>query len=473
MPSITSTGVGSGLDVNAIITSLMTVEQRPLYQLQAQASTIQTKISAFGALKSQLSNLGDVAGKLAKASNWNPLKIESSSTTAVTATVSAGAAPGRHSLAVNRLAQSQVLASNAYASSGTVVGTGTLKLEIGKTEDGTFTPRAENSAFTVTIGEGQQTLAGVRDAINAAKSGVTASIVQGTDGARLVLRGADGGESSIRVTATDADGDSTDASGLSALAYDPAATAGAGRNLTQTQAAQDALLTIDGIEVASASNTVTGALEGVTLQLRQVTTEPVMVDVSNDTAALRKNVTDFVNAYNALNKLLQSQTQADPTGTSRGPLQADSTAVGLINNLRTMLRGSVSGLEEPASLAAAGISLQRDGSLLIDEKKLAPLLEKPAHLAALFTGAGEGDARGFGVRFEAWTKALTGSEGPLDARTEGLKRSSDSNRKQQDATQERLARTEARLRAQYQRLDTQMATLNAQMQQMAASLGLG
>lgn len=473
MPSITSTGVGSGLDVNSIITSLMTVEQRPLNQLQAQASTIQTKISAFAALKSQLSSLGDVAGRLGTASNWNPLKAENSNTAALTATMDSGAAAGRHSLTVSRLAQSQVLASAPHASSGATVGTGTLTLEIGKTESGVFTPRAGGTPATIAITSANQTLSGVRDAINAADAGVTASIVNGTDGARLVLRGADGAESSIRMTVADDDGNNTDAAGLSALAYDPAAAAGAGRNLVQSQAAQDAQFTIDGIALTSASNKVTGALDGVTLQLRQQTTEAVMLDISTDTAAVRKNVNDFVNAYNALNRLLQSQTQADPGGANRGPLQADSTAVSLLNGLRTMLRGSVAGLAEPASLAAAGIALQRDGSLQIDEKRFGPLAENPAQLAALFSQAGEGEARGFGVRFKSWAQALTGTEGLLAARTDGLQRTIDANRKQQDAAGERLARTEARLRAQYQRLDSQMTTLNAQMRQMAASLGLG
>lgn len=471
MPSITSTGVGSGLDVNSIITSLMTLEQRPLVQLQTQASGIQSKISAFASLKGQLSNLGDVAGKLADPANWKPVKVESSTTTALSVTASSGAVPGQHSLTVSRLAQAQVLSSNAYASSTSVVGTGTLTLETGKTEGGVFTPGEDDKPVTISINAGNGTLTGVRDAINAAGAGVTASIVNGTGGARLVLRGADGAENTIRVTATDDDGNATDAAGLSALSYDPAAPAGGGRNLTQSQAAQDAAFTIDGIEVTSASNTVTGAVEGVTLQLRQVTTEPVSVSISNDTAALRKNIDGFVGAYNALNKLVQSQTQADTN--SRGPLQADSTAVSLLNNLRTMLRGSVSGLGVPDSLAAAGIELQRDGSLLVSDKKLTPLLEKPAQLAALFTQKGEGDARGFGERFKTWAQTLTGAEGLLTARTEGLQRSVEANQKQQDTMQDRLERTEKRLRAQYQRLDTQMSSLNAQMQQMLASLGMG
>lgn len=471
MPSITSTGVGSGLDVNSIITSLMSVEKRPLTQLQTQASGIQSKISAFASLKGQLSNLGDVAAKLADPASWRPVKVETSTTTALTVTGSATAVPGQHSLTVSKLAQGQVLSSAAYATAASAVGTGSLKLEIGKTEAGVFTPATGKNPVTVNITAGNNTLTGVRDAINAAGAGVTASIVNGTGGARLVLRGADGAESSIRMTATDDDGNGTDAAGLSALAYDPAAAAGSGRNMTQSQAAQDAAFTIDGIAVTSASNTVTGALEGVTLQLRQATADPVSVTIANDTAAVRKNIDSFVGAYNALNKLLQSQTQADPN--NRGVLQADSTAVSLLNSLRTMLRGSVSGLAAPNSLATAGIELQRDGSLLVSEKKLTPLLEKPAQLAAMFSQAGAGDTRGFGVRFKAWAQTLTGTEGMLTSRTEGLQRSVEANLKRQDAVQDRLDRTEARLRAQYQRLDTQMGSLNGQMQQMLSSLGLG
>lgn len=473
---ITSTGVGSGLDINSIIPSLMAVEQRPLTLLQQREATMQTRISAFGALKSQLSSLGDVAAKLAKTSAWNPLKAESTDSAAVGVSATASAVAGKHSLQVQQLAQGQVLASSAFASSASVVGTGTLRLELGTTEAGVFTPKDGSSAVEITIGSEQQTLAGIRDAINAAGAGVTASIVTGSGGAQLVLRSADGAENSIRLSAVDDDGNDLDGSGLSALAYDPAAAVGAGRNMLQTQAAQDAKFTLDGIEVTSATNAPSTVLEGVTLNLRKVTSEPVTLTISTDSSALRKTVEEFVTAFNNLTKLLKQQTQSDPGGSNNGPLQADATAIGLLNGMREMLRGTVSGLGGINSLNAAGIELTRDGTLQIDDKRFATLLEDPNQLARLFTQPQSGSdagSRGFALRFEAWAKALAGEEGVLASRVEGLKDSVKSNQKQQDTLAERLARTEARLRAQYQRLDTQMSDLNARMAQLRSSLGLG
>ena len=472
MATITSTGVGSGLDVNTIVTSLMSIEQRPLTRLQQREASLQTEVSAFGALKSQLASFGDVAERLAKADTWKPWSATSSDSAVATLTASAKAAAGQHTLTVSRLAQPQVLASGAYASSASVVGTGTLKLELGTTAAGVFTPRSGSTPVEIAIDADHQSLAGVRDAINAAKAGVTASIVTGSGGAQLVLRGADGASSSVRLTAADGDGSDTDAAGLSALAYDPAAAAGAGRNLSQMQAAQDAAFTLDGIALTSATNSPADALEGVTLTLKKVSTDPVALNVAVDTAALRKNVNDFVGAYNAAVQLLQRQTQADPTGASRGALQGDGTAVNLLNGLRQLLHGNVSGLTGAGSLAVAGIALQRDGTLAVDDKRLSAALEAPEQLGALFAQAGSGDARGIALRFQQWADGLTGDSGGLAARIDGLKRSTDLNQKQQDREQDRLERTEARLRAQYQQLDTQMSRLTAQMKQMTSALGL-
>jgi flagellar hook-associated protein 2 len=476
MASITSTGVGSGLDVNTIVTSLMSLEKRPLTQLQTQASSIQTRLSAFGSLQGQLANLGDVAARLGQASAWTPMLADSTDSASVSATASASATAGSHAIEVQQLAQAQVLATGPYASSTTVVGTGTLTLEIGATVGGAFSAKSGSSPVAIAITAANQTLAGIRDAINGAKAGVTASIVTGSDGARLVLRGAEGAASSVRLTVVDGDGTATDMAGLSALAWDPAAATGAGRNLGQSQVAQDARFTVDGVALTSATNTPSDVLEGVALTLKKVTASPIQVGVSVQTVAVRKNVNDFVAAYNALNSLLRNQTQADPSGKSRGALQADSSAVALLNQLRTMLRGDVTGGSGVSGLAAAGIELQRDGSLLVKDDKLTPLLSKPQELARLFSQAQSGtdaNSRGFGVRFKEWAKTLAGEAGPLASRVDSLKRSVTDNEKRQDLLQDRLERTEARLRAQYQRLDSQMSDLNARMVRMKSSLGLG
>jgi flagellar hook-associated protein 2 len=475
MASISSTGVGSGLDVNSIVTQLVALEKRPLTLLQTKASKIQTQISAFGSLKSKLANLNTVATRLADANNWNPLTASSSDSTAVAASVASTAKAATYTFEVTKLAQAQALSSGPYTASTSVVGTGTLTLELGTTVGSVFTPKSGALPKVLTIDSDHQTLAGIRDTINASAAGVTASIVTSGGASRLVLRGATGADNSIRVTASDADGNSTNTAGLSALAYDPAALAGAGRNLSQTQAAQDANYSLNGLALTSATNAPAGVVDGLTLTFNKLTTAPVDIVVALDSAGLRKNINEFVTAYNGLNTLMKSQTLSDPTGAANGPLQGDFTARALQSALTDTLHGSVGGLTGPASLSAAGIELQRDGSLLVNDTRLAPLLSTPDKLSQLFAQAQSGNdlnSRGIALRFKQWTEALTSDTGILASRTEGLTRSVTSNQKDQDDAQAKLATTEKRLRAQYQTLDTQMSNLNARMAQLRSSLGL-
>ncbi|MBE7939207.1 MULTISPECIES: flagellar filament capping protein FliD [Ramlibacter] len=470
---MSSAGIGSGLDVNSIVTALMSVEQQPLTMLQAKASTMNTEVSALGQLKSQIANLSDAANKLTTASNWNPIGATSSDTSSVDVSADNTASAGQHSVQVQQLASAQVLASGAFASSATTVGTGTLTLQLGSTAaDGSFTPGAA-AAVNITIGAQNNTLSGVRDAINAANAGVTASIVTSPAGAQLVLRSASGAASTVKITAADDDGNNTDANGVSALAYDPAAAAGSGRNLTQTQAGQDAKYTLDGIALTNSSNTVTGTLQGVTLTLKQVNAQPATVTTSVQTSVIQGNVNSFIGAYNALNTFLHQQTQADPTGKANGPLQGDSGALMVLNQMHQMLFGTVSGLGSPNSLSAAGISLQADGSLSLDSSKFSKA--SPAALQALFSQAqtgGDPNTAGMAVRFKTWAQALSGSDGGVQGELDSLARSQKDNQKQQDDLQTRLDATQARLQAQYQALDTTMSNLNAQMAQMKQALGL-
>jgi flagellar hook-associated protein 2 len=475
MATITSTGVGSGLDVNSIVTQLMALEQRPLTLLQTKATTIQTQISAFGSLKSQLSNLDTVATRLADPTNWNPLSTSSTDSSAVSASVSSTASAGSYAVEVTQLAQAQALSSTTFASSTSVVGTGQLTLSLGTTAAGVFTPKSGVLPKLITIDSSNQTLGGIRDAINASGAGVTASIVSSGGVSRLVLRSPTGADNSIRLTTTDADGNSTDTAGLSALAWDPAAAVGSGRNMSQTQGALDANYTLNGLPLTSPTNSPTEVVNGLTLKFSKLTTLPVEVGVSVDTAGLRKNITDFITAYNGVNTLMKSQTTADPTGAHNGPLQSDFTARSLLATLRDTLHGSVTGLGAAASLNSVGIELQRDGSLLLNDARFTPLLATPDKLAKLFSQPQSGtdtSSSGIGVRYKQWTDALTSATGVLASRTKGLSDSIVSNNKSQDAVQAKLTANEARLRKQYQTLDTQMSTLNAQLAKLKSSLGL-
>ena len=470
--SISSTGIGSGLDVNQIVTSLMTLEQRPLKLLQDHASTTQSQLSAYGSVTSQVSALGDVATRLSDAANWKPLRVDSTDTTKVLGTVSAAAQAGNHVVQVQQLAQGQALASTPYAQTSTVVGTGTLTLATGTTVGGVFTPGSA-APVVITIGEGNKTLSGVRDAINAAQTGVTASIVTSGAGSQLVLRTAEGAASSVRLTVSDDDGNNTNSAGLSALAWDPAAAVGAGRNLSQTQAAQDAKFTLDSLDLTSATNSPQGLIDGLTLTFKQVTTGPVSVSVTTDTMVVQKNVNDFVNAYNSMNQLMRSQLKAATNGAgSGGPLQADATALAVLTSLRTVLATSVSGAGGLGGLNAAGIELQRDGSLKINSTRLTPLLSTPAKLSQLFSQPQSGSdtsSSGLAVRLRQWATALTGSSGKLTGRSDGLQNTLTAIQRKEDDENNKLTRTEARLRAQYQNLDTVMGKLNAQLKQVTAA----
>lgn len=472
--SISSTGIGSGLDVNQIVTSLMTLEQRPLTLLQGHASTTQAQLSAYGSITSQVSALGDVATRLANPANWKPLRVDSTDAASVLGTASAAAQAGNHVVQVQQLAQGQALASAPYAQASTAVGAGSLTLETGTTVGSVFTPGSA-APVVITIGEGNKTLSGIRDVINAAQTGVTASIVTSGAGSQLVLRTADGAASSVRLSASDADGNHTDSAGLSALAWDPAAAVGAGRNLSQTQAAQDAKFTLDSLALTSASNSPQGLIDGLSLTFKQVTSGPVSVSVTTDAMVVQKNVNDFVSAYNGVNQLMQAQLKAATSGAgSGGPLQADATALAVLTSLRAVLASSVSGAGGLGGLSAAGIELQRNGSLTVNSTRLTPLLSTPGRLSQLFSQAqsgGDTSSSGIAVRLRQWATALTGSTGKLTSRTGGLQHTLTAIQHKEDDESAKLTRTEARLRAQYQNLDTVMGKLNAQLKQVTAAFG--
>lgn len=474
--TLSSAGVGSGLDVTSIVSALMSIDQQPMTALQNKATQMQTEVSALGQLKSQLSNLGDVATNLATASTWNPVSASSSDSSSVDVSTDNTASSGQHTVQVQQLASAQVLASGVYSGQYAAVGTGTLQIQLGTTaSNGAFTAGSA-AAVSINITTANNSLSGVCTAINAANAGVTASIVNDSSGARLVLRANQGAANSVKITATDDDGNNTDSSGLSAIAFDPAAASGSGQNLQQTQAGQDAKYTLDGVQLTSASNTVTGALQGVTFTLKQVTTQPVTTTMSVQTTALQNNVNTFITAYNALNTLLRQQTQSDPTGQNNGPLQNDSGAIGVLNQMSQLVFGSVNGLPTTMNtLNAAGITLQQDGSLAINQTQLTAALANPQQLQQLFAQAQSGTdttTAGIAVRFQTWAQALSDTGGMVQNELDSLSQEEKDNQSQQADMQTRLDATQARLMTQYQDLDTQMSTLNQQMAQMKSALGL-
>lgn len=459
----------SSIDVQGMVSSLMKVERRPLDQMQAEASKISTKISAYGQIQSQLASFRDAANALAQFSTWRGVRASSSDSTAIDATASSGAAAGQYSISVQQLAQAQTVTSGTFASSDAVVGGGTLTIQMGSqpSGSGSFTADGTRAAVAVTIPAGS-TLSAVRDAINASGAGVRASIVRDGDQVRLFVTGADsGGNQAFRMTATDLDGSTTDATGLSTLAFDPTAT-GPGTRLSLVRAATDAQYTLNGVALTARSNRISGAMDGTDLVLKRVTTAAVQVDVTVDTDALRAATQKFVDTYNSLNKLLSDQTKYDEATKTGGPLQGDRTAVGMLGQLRSIVRETVTG-GTLTRLSDAGLTLQRDGSLALSASTFNSAATNPRQLEALFSAAGTSSTstdRGLALRVRDLADRLNGSGGTVDTATQAWTARKTANQKRQDAFNLRMTNVEQRLLRQYSSLDSQLAAA----QQSSAAL---
>jgi len=466
MATISSTGVGSGLDVNSIITQLMAVEQLPLKQLQTDASGINTQISSVGQIQSLTTTMGNKADAINSLTLWRGVTNSSTDTSSVTADTSAGGAtPGTYSVNVTNLAQSQTATSGAFTSSASTLNEGTLTIQLGSW-DRTATPpsfagKSGSSAVTINIGAGETSLASIRDKINGAGAGVQASIITDANGARLSIRSSDTGkENGFKITANETTDDGTAGTGLSALVYDPS-TAGASQ-LGLNQDALNAKATVNGIAIESASNTLTGVSDGLNLTLVKATTSPVTVTISQDTDSIKKAITDWVSSYNSLSNYIKDQTKYDATTKKGGPLQGDPSIVGFQSQMRSMLNQNSTASSTYARLSDIGITIQSDGTLATDSTKLGTALGNLTELKKVLTATADTSAgQGFMVRFGSLADAANTTDGRLDSRETGLKAELDRNSKQQDQMQTRLDATQTRLQAQYQALDTQMAKLNA------------
>lgn len=452
MATISSAGIGSGLQVEDIITKLMSIEKQPVTRLQTQASTIQTKISAFGQLQSALSSFRDASQSLTRATTWGASTATSSDPTSIQVTAGEGAVPGNYAISVQSLASSHAAVTRTYDSADELVGAGTLRVEIGSFGQAGFAPQPNLAAMSIDISP-TDSLATVRNKINAAGAGVSAVIVNDVTGTRLVISSTNPGSSNAFRLSGDG--------GAADLSFDPDQPVNA---MTQTQAPADAQVTINGLQIATSGNRLTDTVQGLTINLNRETTGTVQINVTQDNTALKTSVQGFVDSYNALAKMLSAQTKYDETTKSAGKLQGDSTAVSLQRQLRNALTASSPASSVYASLNSVGVALQADGTLKIDDTKLTTALNSNlTEVRSLFsvTNATTPSENGIATRMRLFADQMLASEGALTTKTAGLNTSLTLNQKRQDEFTNRMALTEARLRAQYSALDTNMSRLTA------------
>jgi len=473
MPTITSTGIGSGLDIETLINKLVALERTPITQLTTQTNKLQTQLSSYGKVQSALATLRDAAAKLTRPDTWAATVATSSDASSVSVTTSStggsAATAGNVSVQVSKLATSQTVASKVLPASPGSVGQGSITIELGQwnADQSAFTAKDGVTAITVDIGAGEDQLSQIRDKINAARPGIGATVVTDSNGSRLVLRGNDTGEANgFRVTVNDADGNSGDDTGLSALAFDPSA----GINtVNQKLAATNAAATVNGIDISSASNSLTGVVAGLNINLLKTTAGDVSLSVGSDSVGIKKAITDMATAYNSMATLLRDQTKAVPlargsTDSSQsGPLQGDTTVVSLQNQLRSMVGSSSTLGGSLARLTDIGLEPSATGTLTTNDAKLTAALGNLDNVKQLFMGldTGNPDNNGLAQRLRSLGDVALGTEGRLSSRQTGLQSRISDNGKRNGELEARVALTETRLRARYTALDTQMAKLTS------------
>ena len=390
--SVTTQGVGSGLDIASIVDKLVSVESIPLNQLQKRESSYQTKVSAFGAARGVLSSFQNAVKSLSNPTAFSSFaaSINDSSIAAVTIdpTKSGALSAGTHTLRVDTLASSQRTASAGVSSTSSTVGTGTITIDIGSWNSAytAFTPNASVGSKTITIDSSNDSLLGIRDAINRAGAGVTASIVNDGSGNRLVLSGSStGAANGFRVSTVDSDGGNLDAAGLSQLAFDPTATGGT----PQTQHVADAInasFVLDGLTISKPDNHVTDAIAGLNIDLASVDTTATAFTIARDTTTAKSNVNSFVSAYNSLVGTLGQLTSYNATNKTAGVLNGDSSIRLITTQLQKLVASVVPTGGSLTTLNDIGIKINGDGTLTADATKLsAALTSDPDSVGKLFT----------------------------------------------------------------------------------------
>ncbi len=370
MAAISSLGIGSGLDLGGLVSNLINAERAPVEsRLNRQESSLSSDLSGVGQMRSALSQFQSSLAGLSGADSFKNRKLVNSDASAISSSVSNDAALASYAIDVSNIAASQSLASTAYSALDSVIGEGTLQIRFGTiTGPGfsSFAANAEKSIQSITVDSSNNTLSGLRDTINAGDYGVTASIINDGSGYRLTLNSNDTGASSaMEITVTDTDGQNTDTSGLSSLAYNTSA-----QNLTQTRAADDANLTINGLAVSSSTNTLSDVLEGVSLTLNTATTTTVNISVSESTSEISSSVKAMVEGFNSMIQTLNDLGRVDPDTGQDGALAGSAALRTFTFQLRNLLTSPVPGVsEEVRALVDIGITTQADGTLKIDDAR--------------------------------------------------------------------------------------------------------
>ncbi|MEP7311680.1 MAG: flagellar filament capping protein FliD [Pseudomonadota bacterium] len=451
MAAITSTGVGSGLQVNSLVTQLVAAERAPYDSRIDRADTkLTTEFTALSQLKAAMSSFQAALTSLKDAKSFALQKVTVGDEAAFAATADGTAAAGNYDVEIQKLALPGQLKSNPYLSGATTeIGTGTLTIGMG------------SNSFTVAIDDTHKTLADIRDAINAApaNTGVHATLIRAVDGTRLVLTGSKTGVvNAVTVNASGGDG------GLAQLEYDPPGITA----LTPISAAQDAVVIVSGIEIHSADNTIEDAIDGVSLTLKKAELgTTVSLDVANDSSGIQARVNTFVSAYNVLATQIAKLRSYDSETKAAGPLLGDAMLRNIETQLRRIVSDPVSTATQPyTSLASVGITSTATGTLALDATKFnAAMAANPSVASNLF-----GSTDGVAKRLDTFLTSHLSTTGDISQRDTAITTRRKDIAKQREAVDARMEVIGARYLKQFNALDALLSQMQSTSSYLASQL---
>ncbi|HTT03804.1 MAG TPA: flagellar filament capping protein FliD [Steroidobacteraceae bacterium] len=431
---------GSVIDVSSLVSQLVAAAQAPQEAIISnQTESVTAEISAVATLQSALSTFQSSLSSLATPSAFNALAATTGDATALSASADADATPGTYTVVVSALAQAQQLRSSVFAQgANATVGTGTLSLSLGGT------------SFNVAIDADNDTLSGIASAINSASGnpGITATVLQGSQGAYLLVSSSlTGASNTIQISETDG------GTGLTGLTYGTGNTA----NYTQETAPQDASYTIAGVAGTSASNSVSNAVSGVTLDLLGTTgSGGTTVTVANDTSTIQTNIQAFVSAYNTLLGSFQTLGGYDAATQTAGTLMGN----GLLTNIQSQTNEALysivnTGSSVYNSLASIGITTNSDGTLSVNDATLATALSaNQGAVSQLFSGSG-----GIAATLNSEITGDLSSSGSVGEESQTLTTQENSLTAQSNTLSQQMAALSASLTQQYSALNTMLSSL--------------
>lgn len=450
MATITSLGVGSGLDLSSIVSGLMAVEKQPLTALKTKQSTVESRISALGTLKSALASLQTAAGNLVPgttqtlAEKFSSFTAKSADETVATATAKSGVAATKYTLTNITLASAEQVRKTETAlgiPSGT--GSGTLSIKVGS-----------GDSVDVSVNNGAS-LTDIAKAINSSKAGVTASVINDGTAKHLVITAKESGaNNTISITGS---------TGWEGFNFRPSSASADTNSWVSQQAATSASVDVNGLTITSQSNTISDAVSGLSINLLKASSAGTTINVTQDnTSSITSALNAFVTAYNTAASSMKSMGAYNATTKVAGALQGDAvlrSAQAQVSRLVTAKYGT----GDLQTLSDLGISLQKDGTLKLDSTKLNKAIENDfAAVSEMVSAVGTG--------FKTGLNSLINSSGSVTSATESANRLVKELQKRQEAMQDRLDKIEERYVKQFSALDTMIAGFNQTSSSLASML---